>query len=209
MSFLSNSPRSVSTPPIISKVTRATLMGAAGITILLTSAGVALLPVANPVGGTTIVGWLLLVVGIVEMFAGALRTQARTYSIAAGLATSIAGCIFLFYTIEHFFSEIYILIAWLATRAVMLLLSAEHSDGTVKLWLFASAATDFFIALFLLEGISISSLTVALFGPTPQIAFGFSWVVAVSLVVNGCMMLELAASEAFCDIVRLTPTSSS
>ena len=195
VSVPSDRPLTHAGPSALSNTNRARLIGVAGMIIVLISAGVALLPVANPVGGSVIVGSLLLLAGIAEIFAGALRSRARMTSIAAGFATSIAGCMFLFYTIQHFFSMVYILIAWLAARAVMLLLSAEHSEGSARLWLFASAATDLFIALALLEGLSISSLTVALFGPTPQIALGFSWVVALSLVVNGCMILELAACE--------------
>ena len=47
----------------------------------------------------------------------------------------------------------------------------------------------------LLIGLSISSLVVTLFGPTEPVVARFAWVFALSFVVTGAMLLEIASCE--------------
>ena len=63
------------------------------------------------------------------------------------------------------------------------------------MWTLSSAAMDFFLAVLLLMGLSISSLVVVLFGPTAEIVAGFAWIFALSFVVTGAMLLEIASCE--------------
>ena len=62
-------------------------------------------------------------------------------------------------------------------------------------WLAISAATDFALGLLLLVGLSISTLIVTLFGPTPELVASFAWILALSFVVTGMLLLEIASCE--------------
>ena len=42
---------------------------------------------------------------------------------------------------------------------------------------------------------SISSLVVALFGPIAGVVAAFAWILALSFVVTGAMLLEIASCE--------------
>jgi hypothetical protein len=54
---------------------------------------------------------------------------------------------------------------------------------------------DFFLAILLIAGLSISALVVSIFGPTPELIASFAWVLAASFVVNGALLLEVASCE--------------
>ena len=56
-----------------------------------------------------------------------------------------------------------------------------------------SAGMDFLLAVLLWAGLSISTLIVSLFGPTPELVASFAWVLAASFVVNGLLLLEVAS----------------
>ena len=49
--------------------------------------------------------------------------------------------------------------------------------------------------IFLTAGLSIGTLIVLLFGPTPQLVASFAWVLALSFVLNGLLQLEIAGCE--------------
>jgi hypothetical protein len=51
---------------------------------------------------------------------------------------------------------------------------------------------DFLLALLLIAGLSISTLVIAVFGPTRELIATFAWVLAASFAVNGLMLLEVA-----------------
>ena len=67
----------------------------------------------------------------------------------------------------------------------------EH--GNVKRWTGLSAATDAALAVLLVIGISIATLVVALFGATAPLVASFAWVLALSFVTTGLMLLEVAS----------------
>jgi hypothetical protein len=46
-----------------------------------------------------------------------------------------------------------------------------------------------------LIGLSASTLTLTFFGITPEIIRSFAWVVALSFVATGMLLMEVAASE--------------
>jgi hypothetical protein len=52
---------------------------------------------------------------------------------------------------------------------------------------------DFLLGVLLTAGLSISTLIISLFGPTRELVASFAWVLAVSFVVNGLMLLEVAS----------------
>jgi hypothetical protein len=54
---------------------------------------------------------------------------------------------------------------------------------------------DFLLAVLLIAGLSIATIIVSVFGPTPQLIASFAWVLAASFVVNGLLLLEVASCE--------------
>lgn len=183
------------TQPDLSNRTRARRIARAGWLIILLSAGSALLPLADRAVGAMVVGWLLVAAGLVEMFAGTLRHETRLLAMLAGAVTTLAGLLFLLDPVTQFLRTVTIIIGWLLLRSLILLLTSLRAHGSVRMWLGLSAATDFVLGLMLLVGLSIATLVTALFGPTPTLVASFAWVLALSFVVTGTMLLEVASCE--------------
>lgn len=183
------------TQPDLSNRTRARRIARAGWLIILLSAGSALLPLADRAVGAMVVGWLLVAAGLVEMFAGTLRHETRLLAMLAGAVTTLAGLLFLLDPVTQFLRTVTIIIGWLLLRSLILLLTSLRAHGSVRMWLGLSAATDFVLGLMLLVGLSIATLVTALFGPTPTLVASFAWVLALSFVVTGSMLLEVASCE--------------
>ena len=177
------------------RAVRADLIRAAGVVILLLSAGAALLPFLGPISGTVAIGMLLLLAGIVEMFAGSLRHQTRSLAILAGAATAAAGLLFLLNDRGQLLSSVWVVAAWLLARAAILFMTSLRSGGSVKMWIRISALTDLGLGLALLAGLSVVSLVVTLFGPAPQIVASFAWVLALSFIATGTLLLEVAGCD--------------
>ncbi len=172
---------------------RAKWIGRAGWLILLLSAGSALLPVVTPANAETIIGILLIAAGIVEIFAGSLRHETRKLAMLAGAVTTLAGFLFASEERTGFLSTLSIIAAWLVLRGIVLGIAATLEQGSVRMWTGLSAAMDLALALILIVGLSIASLVVVLFGATPPLIASFAWVLALSFVVNGMMLLEVAS----------------
>ena len=172
---------------------RARLIGAAGLVIMLLSAGAALLPLANRIPGANVVGSLLLAAGLVETLAGTQRNDSRLFVMLAGVVTAVAGLFLVLSPVTHIFPTLYLVAAWLGVRSVTLALASTRCGGSVRMWTWISAATDLSLALIVLAGISIATLIVGLFGPTPEVVASFAWVLALSFVVNGALLLEIAS----------------
>ena len=88
-----------------------------------------------------------------------------------------------------------LVIAWLVVRSLILIIASGRSDRSVQMWMRISAGMDFFLAVLLVAGLSISALVVSLFGPTPTLIASFSWVLAASFVITGSLLLEVASCE--------------
>jgi hypothetical protein len=113
----------------------------------------------------------------------------------AGGVTVLAGLLFLYDQQSRFFPIVNIVIGWLALRSVILAVMSRRVDGSVRTWTSIAAATDFLLALVLLVGLSLSSVVVLLFGPTPAIVATFAWILALSFVATGLLLLEVASCE--------------
>ncbi len=181
--------------PTASSPTHPRLVTAAGAAIILLSAGAAALPFVDRVSGVRVVGALLLAAGIVEMLAATLRDQTKFLAMLAGAVTTLAGALFLLNPVIPFLPTISIVTAWLIVRSLILGVTTARARGSVKRWIAISAATDFALGLLLLVGLSISTLIVTLFGPTPQMIASFAWILAISFVVTGMLLLEIASCE--------------
>ena len=182
-------------PPKLSDRGRARLFTIAGWLIILLGAVAALLPLLDRVSGSRVVGGLLFAGGLVEIFAGALRRETRIPSMLAGAVTTVAGLMFLLHPSGQFIPTVTIVTGWLLVRSVALFVSSRLADGSVQLWITLSAATDLVLGVVLLAGISIGTLVVTLFGPTPGLVASFAWVLALSFVVTGLLLLEIASCE--------------
>lgn len=168
-------------------------MRIAGIAIILLGAGAAALPFLDRLAGNQLVGWLLLVAGIIEMAAGTQRLENRFLAILAGGITTLAGLLFLLNPVPHFLPAISIVTAWLLVRSVILAVTSRRAHGSVRMWLGISAGTDFALGLLLLVGLSIATVIVMLFGPTPALVASFAWILAISFAVSGALLLEIAS----------------
>jgi predicted membrane channel-forming protein YqfA (hemolysin III family) len=73
-------------------------------------------------------------------------------------------------------------------------MALRESSGSVRSWTALSAGMDFLLAMVLIAGLSISTIVISLFGPTPELVASFAWVLAASFVVNGLLLLEVASS---------------
>ena len=167
----------------------------AGIAIILLSAGAVFLPAGKRIS-PDMIGGLLISAGLIEAVAGSLRHEVRTLAMAAGGVTTLAGLLFLVNPETHFFPSVAPVIAWLILRSLILAVSSVESAGSVRMWTAISATVDLLLAILLIAGLSVSTLVISVFGPTPELVASFAWVVAASFVANGLLLLEVASCEA-------------
>ena len=167
-------------------------IGAAGWFVLALSAGAAAFPWAGASRGAAIIGTMLLLAGMAEIIAGFFRRETRKLAILAGAITAMAGLLFTTEPATRFLPTLIIIVCWLFLRSLLLASAAFLEHGSVRFWSGLSAATDLFLALLLAVGISISPLIVTLFGPTPPLIANFAWILALSFVATGTLLLEVA-----------------
>jgi hypothetical protein len=166
----------------------------AGIAIMLLGAGAALLPVEKGIS-SDVLGTLLVAGGLVELIAGSLRRQVRELAMTAGAITVLAGLLFVINPETRFFPTVFPIVGWLILRALILAFASRYASGRVRTWMGISAGLDLLLAALLIAGLSVATLVVSLFGPTPQLIASFAWILAASFVVNGIMLLEVASCE--------------
>jgi hypothetical protein len=166
----------------------------AGIAIILLAAGAALLPAEKHLSAD-IVGGLLIGAGLIEAVAGSLRRDVRPFAMAAGAVTALAGLLFIVNPDTHFFPIVTPVIAWLLLRCLILAVATKELEGSVRIWTAVSAGVDFLLALLLIAGLSVSTLVITVFGPTPELIASFAWILAVSFITNGLLLLEVANCE--------------
>jgi uncharacterized membrane protein HdeD (DUF308 family) len=169
------------------------IIRAAGYTVMLASAAVALLPAGNFNNGPQIVGILMFVVGGLEILANLLRTTPRRAGLAAGIASVGAGLLLFVQPVSGFVTTVYVFIAWLLLRGVLLALSAMENAGPIRRATAITAAIDVILAGVVWTGLTASALVIALFGPTKPIIADFAWVVAISFVGSGLLLVKLAS----------------
>jgi len=167
----------------------------AGWLIIAMAAGTALLPLLERTSGAILVGGILLAAGVAEVLAGTLRRAARIPSMAAGAVTILAGVLFLLRPEVSILPSAYVITAWLLLRSIAIGLAAFRSSGSTRRWSLISAVTDLLLGLLLLLGLSIATLVVTLFGPTPDVIASFALFLALSLVTTGMYLLEVGNCE--------------
>src|SRR3954454_3385091 len=147
---------------------RSRALRVAGIAIIFLSAGAALLPAGKSIS-SEMIGGLLVAAGLIETVAGSLRREARTLAMAAGIVTTLAGLLFIVNPTTHFFPIVTPVIGWLLVRSLILAFASTHLAGSVRTWMGLSAGMDFLLAALLIAGLSIATIIVSLFGPTPEL----------------------------------------
>lgn len=179
---------------MVSDARRIQLIRLCGLAIIALGILAAFSPAANGLPSSTI-GVLLITAGMIEILAGTLRTVVRAFAVSAGVVTVLAGLLFLFNPSTHFLPTVWPIIGWLVVRGLILLWKSRMTSGTVRLWTRLSAGMDLLLAILLFAGLSIATLVVGIFGPTPPLIASFSWVLAASFVVTGNLLLEVANCE--------------
>jgi uncharacterized membrane protein HdeD (DUF308 family) len=174
---------------------RANLIAIAGVATILLSAGAALLPAAAGAKDSLVIGSLLLAAGVIEALAGTLRREVKAFAIASGGVTALAGLIFMLKRSYQFFPTVTLVIAWLVIRSLILLVASRRAAGSVRMWTSLSAGMDFLLAALLVAGLSVATIVVSIFGPTPPLIASFAWILAASFIVNGLLLLEVASCE--------------
>jgi hypothetical protein len=173
---------------------RARALRVAGFAIILLGAGAALLPAGKTIP-SDMIGGLLVSAGLIELVAGSLRREARSFAMAAGVVTALAGLLFVLNPETHFFPTVTPVIGWLLIRSLILVGALTESRRSVRTWTALSAGMDFLLAVLLITGLSISTIIISIFGPTRELVASFAWVLAASFVVNGLLLLEVAGFE--------------
>lgn len=170
----------------------ATRIAALGWCVILVSAGAAILPLVTPARGALLIGGMLILAGVAELFAGMIRHQTRKLAMLAGAITIFAGLLFASEQGTKFAPTLIIVAGWLFLRSLTLGLAAVLERGSVRNWMGVAAAADFILAVLVAIGLSAASLVISLFGPTQPMVAHFAWVLAISFVATGTMLLAVA-----------------
>jgi uncharacterized membrane protein HdeD (DUF308 family) len=168
-----------------------------GVTLLLAIIAVFLPDIEwMPKGG--LVGWLLLLAGIVELGFGLARGLDRlgVTAMVSGLFTVLAGLVFVANPSTSYFPVANAVMLWLAVRGAWVLLMALKVPGPGSaLWLGLSGVTDVLLSFVLAAGLPVAVLVVSLFGPTPYIVAQFSLILASSFLITGLSQIAIASLE--------------
>lgn len=175
---------------------RARMTRLCGWLILLLGGAALLLPEVAASSGALVVGILLLLAGLLEVVAATGRRVARLPSTLAGIATIAAGGLFLAREETRFLPNITVITFWLLLRVSALALATLQGRGSaIRRWTGLAAATDLMLAVIMILGLPLASMVVALFGTTSDLIASFSWVLAISFLATGAMLLQIATCE--------------
>ena len=180
----------------MSDQTRKTIITTAGVLIILLALGAALLPMERGLPGRLVVGWLLVAGGAIELAAAMARRIHRPSAAVAGAATVLAGLRLVLDPNAGFFPVLNLVILWLIVRSAALAFAASRCRDPLQSWFVLSAATDFLLAVLLLAGLPIAVIVAGLFGATSEVLATFAWVLAISFVATGIMLICVAPGEA-------------
>ena len=175
------------------RVHRAHWIAAAGWVVIVLAAGAAALPLVKPAQGALVIGSMLVLAGLVEASAALVRQQTRKLALLAGLVTIFAGLLFSTDQATKFAPALIIVAGWLFLRGVTLGIASTLEYGSVRLWTCLAADADIFLAFVLAIGLSASVLVISLLGATEPMIAHFAWILAISFVATGSMLLEIAS----------------
>lgn len=174
---------------------RGKVIAASGLGIIVLGVAAAFSPTLEHVSATTVLALLLAAAGLLEIMAGKLRHETRVLAMLAGLATVVAGAMLIFNREGGLLLSATVITAWLLTRSVILLLTSRMAHGSVRKYLGIAGATDFVLGAALFVGLSVATLTVMIFGPSPQLLASYGFILALSFGATGALLLEAARCE--------------
>jgi uncharacterized membrane protein HdeD (DUF308 family) len=134
----------------------------------------------------------MILVGLLEMLANGLRKKGRWGAFAAGSVSIAAGLLIFLQPVTAFVTTVYVVIAWLAARGLFLLLLAAETWGRARGFALVAAIVDLALAGIVWLGLRASALVLALFGTTDPMIADFAWVLAVSFVGAGLLLVAVA-----------------
>jgi hypothetical protein len=106
--------------------------------------------------------------------------------------TVVAGLLFSTDQATRFVPALIIVAGWLFLRGLTLAIASALEFGSVRMWTGLAAIADLFLAIVLAVGLSASVLVISLFGATEPMIARFAWILAISFVATGSMLLEVA-----------------
>ena len=174
---------------------RPRFIAAAAVGIIVLGAAAALSPAMDHVPGTTVLGLLMVAAGAFETIAGKLRHETRGLAMLAGLVTVFAGGLLILHRGSGLLSNATIVTGWLVVRSVILLFTSRLAHGSVRKFLGISAVTDLVLGVGLWVGLSAATLAITIFGPSPELLASYGFVLALSFVATGTLLLEVASCE--------------
>ena len=174
---------------------RKLIIRTAGVLIVLLALGAALLPLERGLPGRLVVGSLLVIAGAIEMIAAVVRRQHRVTAMVAAGATILAGLRLVLDPTAGFFPVLNLVILWLVVRAAARAFAASRAREPIQGWLILAAATDFLLAVLLLSGLPVALIVAGLFGPTSAIIATFAWILAISFVATGALLMAAGMAE--------------
>lgn len=167
----------------------------AGWIIIVTAGGAAALPLIGPEQGAMVIGGMLVLAGLIETISANQRQQTRKLALLAGAITIIAGVLFTTDQATKFAPSVFVVAGWLFLRSSVLTLACRLEYGSVKFWTGLAAVVDFLLSLVLAAGFSAATLVLSLFGATQPMVAQFAWILAISFIATGAMLLEVARCE--------------
>ena len=171
---------------------------AAGCVTLLLSVIAFFLPDIDLLPKAGLVGWLLLLAGIVELFFGWMRGPDIIGKAALGsaLITALAGLLFIGNPMLGYFPVAQVVLAWLLIRGSWVFaMGLRARRDQLGRWLLISGAADVVLGLALLLGLQFSMLVITLFGPTPEVIAKFAITLSASFLFTGMAQLAVAAGQ--------------
>lgn len=168
---------------------------AAGYAVILASAAAAILPATNFENGPQFVGGLMFIVGLLEVLANLLRATGRRAATVAGVASVGAGVLIFAQPVTSFVTTVYVLIGWLLVRGLLLSLSSIENVGPIRRATMVAASMDFVLAGVVWTGLTASTLVIALFGLTKPIIADFAWILALSFIASGLLLVKVAKEQ--------------
>ncbi len=180
----------------MSTTMRTWIIRIAGVVVLLLGVAAALLPLAPDSPARMVIGLLLVGAGTMELLALLARRAHHPSASVAAAASLLAGLRLALDSNANFPAIVNFVVLWLVVRSAALLFYAHHSRPPLAGWVYIAAAVDFSLAVLLLAGIPVAVLVYGLFGQTSELAATLAWILALSFLATGWLLVATAPLEA-------------
>jgi uncharacterized membrane protein HdeD (DUF308 family) len=149
-----------------------------------------------PSGG--IVGWVLLIAGVLELAFGWKRglDAVGEAAVGSGFVTALSGLLFVANPLAGYFPVANVVMVWLFVRgAWVLAMSLRARSGSLSPWLALTGAVDLLLGIALFSDLPITVLVYLLFGPTPEMVARFALFLAASFLVTAISQIAIVLAE--------------